>query len=234
MSRSLEKQLRQLGYGSRRDVAAWIACGDFHDHHGKALEAGREYAHEQQGAVMLLHKPVGYVTSTRDAGRLVYDLLPSRFRHREPLLAPIGRLDKETSGLLLFTDDGQLQHRLTSPRHHVPKTYVVQVSEDLDPCLVARFASGEILLEGESKPCLPAELQILDLRKARVVLHEGRYHQVRRMFAACGNHVLALHRSHMGELGLDGLAPGQWRLLGDAELALLRPNSRHPPETTRR
>jgi 16S rRNA pseudouridine516 synthase len=138
-------------------------------------------------------------------------------------MAPVGRLDRDTSGVLLLTDDGQINHRLTSPRSHVPKVYDVEVTSDLRGDEAELFASGTLLLKGETTPLLPATLELLAPRAARVTLTEGRYHQVRRMFAATGNHVSALHRRAVGGLELGSLGPGQWRVLSPAEVAALLP-----------
>ena len=137
------------------------------------------------------------------------------------MLSTVGRLDRETSGLLLLTDDGQLLHRIISPKSKLPKVYLAQLAEDLRGDEAALFASGRLLLEGEKTPLLPAELDVVDARTARLTLHEGRYHQVRRMFAAVGNHVAALHRERIGGLTLGALAQGEWRMLGDAERTAL-------------
>lgn len=162
---------------------------------------------------ILMHKPVGYVCSHREQGDLVYQLLPERWTRRNPQVATVGRLDKETSGLLLLTDDGQLLHRLTSPKHHVPRVYLATLDRPLNGNEATIFASGSMMLEGEEKPLLAAELEIVTEKLARVTLHEGRYHQVRRMFAAVGNHVTALHREKFGEITLGDNAPGEFKLL---------------------
>ena len=239
MSRALTKYLSALGYGSRREVEALLrarrvtAAGA-----GPLADDGPLPAHASlrvdgapldpaPGCLLLLHKPVGYVCSSADVPPLVYELLPSRFVVRRPVIAPVGRLDRDTSGLLLLTDDGPLNHRLTSPRHHLPRTYRVELAEALRADAADLFASGTLLLSGESKPLLPASLAILDARTAALTIHEGRYHQVRRMFAAIGNHVVALHRTAIGGLTLDDLPPGAWRVVSDAERALLHPASPH-------
>ena len=173
------------------------------------------------GAVVMLHKPVGYVCSTKDASQLVYELLPTRFPYRTPVMAPIGRLDRDTSGLLLVTDDGQLNHRLSSPRAHLPKVYDARLASDLRGDEPEFFASGTVMLDSETTPLLPATLEALDARTARITITEGRYHQVRRMFAAAGNRVEALHRRAVGGLELDELESGQWRVLSAADLSRL-------------
>ena len=228
----LVKLIANLGYGSRREVQWMFREGRITDAAGEVLYADDAVAHENVrvdgepldpplGLTIALHKPPGVTCSTKDKGRLVYDLLPLRYRDRDPVLSTVGRLDRETSGLLLLTDDGALLHRIISPKARLPKVYDVTLAEDLSGGEAATFASGALMLESEKTPLLPAELEVLGPRQARLTLHEGRYHQVRRMFAAIGNHVQALHRSRVGGLGLDGLEEGQWRTLGEADLRTL-------------
>lgn len=241
----LRQYLQALGYGTRREVEAMLAEGRVTDVDGATLYVDDEVgegapargAHRlphtaihvdgepldpPHGLLVAMHKPLGVTCSTKDPGRVVYDLLPSRWKAREPIVSPVGRLDKDSSGLLLFTDDGQLLHRLTSPKHHRPKVYRVQLAEDLRGSEAALFAAGTLLLEGETKPLLPAAFEALGPREARLTLHEGRYHQVRRMFAATGNAVVDLHREAIGGLTLEalGLAAGEWRLLDATERAM--------------
>ncbi len=228
----LVKHLANLGYGSRKEVAQMFRAGRVTDARGEVLYADDQPAHADirvdeepidppSGLLLMLHKPVGYTCSRKDQGRLVYDLLPPRFRLRDPLLSSVGRLDRDTSGLLLMTDDGQLLHRITSPKSELAKVYIATLAQDLGSEVTALFASGTLLLESEQTPLLPAELEALAPRRARLTLHEGRYHQVRRMFAAVGNHVEALHRERIGGLDLGDLAPGRWRVLGEDERARL-------------
>ena len=231
----LVKLLANLGYGSRREVARMFREGRVTDAAGDVLYADDDIAHAQvrvdgepldpgPGMVLMLHKPVGYTCSTRDPGRIVYDLLPPRFRLRNPVLSTVGRLDRETSGLLLMTDDGALLHRIVSPKSKLSKTYEATLAQDLRGDEAELFASGGLMLDSEDTPLAPARLEALDPRHARLVLTEGRYHQARRMFAAVGNHVTALHRSRVGGLGLGALAPGSWRLLeADDLLELFSP-----------
>jgi 16S rRNA pseudouridine516 synthase len=133
----------------------------------------------------------------------------------------VGRLDRDTSGLLLLTDDGALLHRITSPKSHLAKVYEATLASDLRGDEAATFAAGTLLLEGEAKPLLPAELDVLGPRLVRLTLHEGRYHQARRMFAAVGNHVAALHRVAIGGMGLEGIASGEWRRLDEQDRSRL-------------
>jgi 16S rRNA pseudouridine516 synthase len=172
-----------------------------------------------EGIVILMHKPAGLVCSHDDGeGELVYGLLPVRWRNRDPKISTIGRLDKNTSGLLLLTDDGALLHRLTSPKHKVPKIYEAILDRPLRGDETEIFASGTLMLNGEKSPCLPAKLEIMDNTHVTLEITEGRYHQVRRMFAAVGNHVTALHRCRIGDLTLGDLKSGDYRIIGANEL----------------
>ena len=229
----LVKYVANLGYGTRREVERMVREGRVTRRDGTRLADGDEASHDDvlvdgepldppPGAVLMLHKPVDYVCSTRDASRLIYELLPPRFPDRTPIMSPVGRLDRDTSGLLLVTDDGQLNHRITSPRTHLPKTYEARLAHDLRGDEADVFASGTLVLEGEPTPLRPATLDVIDPRHVRLTLTEGRYHQVRRMFAAVGNHVDALHRSALGPLTLGDLPSGEWRVLSTDEVASLR------------
>lgn len=225
----LVKHLANLGYGSRKQVALMFRQGRITDAQGEVMYADDPLDHANlrvdgepldppPGLLIMLHKPVGYTCSTKDPGRIVYDLLPPRFRLRSPLLSSVGRLDRDTSGLLLFTDDGALLHRIVSPKSRLAKVYEATLAEELRGDESPLFASGTLMLESEQAPLLPAELEVVGPRQARLTLHEGRYHQVRRMFAAVGNHVQALHRSRVGGLGLGDLGPGEWREVGSQSI----------------
>lgn len=228
----LVKLIANLGYGSRKDVAAMFRQGRIADAAGEVLYADDqvepaairidgEPLDPPAGLAIMLHKPVGYTCSTKDPGRIVYDLLPPRFRLRSPLLSPVGRLDRDTSGLLLMTDDGALLHRIVSPKAKLGKVYEATLAADLRGDEAAVFASGELILESEKTPLAPAIMETLEPRRARLTLTEGRYHQVRRMFAAVGNHVVALHRARIGGLSLQDLPSGQWRALDSTDLETL-------------
>lgn len=228
----LLKHLANLGYGSRKDVGAMLRNGWVTDAAGRTLGADDVVAHADirlddepldppPGMLLMLHKPVGYTCSTKDVGRLVYDLLPPRFRLRNPVLSSVGRLDRDTSGLLLMTDDGALLHRITSPKSHLPKVYEATLATELRGDEAALFAAGTLVLDGEKDALAAATLELLSPRVARITTIEGRYHQVRRMFAAVGNHVEALRRTRIGGLELGALAAGEWRLLDDHERARL-------------
>jgi 16S rRNA pseudouridine516 synthase len=223
--RRLDQLLANLGYCSRREARAWIQAGRVtvrgavtDDFGAKAepadVRVDGEPLDHPAGLLLLLHKPVGLVCSHEEReGPNVYGLLPARWRRRNPPVTSIGRLDKDTSGLLLLTDQSELVHRLTSPRHKVPKVYRATLNADLPAGLGALFAGGMLVLKEEKEPCAPAELKIISPREAELTLTEGRYHQVRRMFASQGCEVLTLHRARFGQLDLGGLPAGQWREL---------------------
>ncbi|KIL98885.1 Ribosomal small subunit pseudouridine synthase A [Paramagnetospirillum magnetotacticum MS-1] len=234
----LIRLIANLGYGSQRDVKAMIKDGLVTRADGSVLDDTSKVAHEDirvdgepldppPGLVLMLNKPEGYTCSTSDPGRVVYELLPPRFMHRNPIVAPVGRLDRDSSGLLLLTDDGPLAHRVTSPKRHVPKTYEVTLARPLTGEEGAVFASGTLMLRSENTPLAPAELMVTGPQTARITITEGRYHQVKRMFAAVGNHVERLHRAAIGGLDLGDLPEGQWRMLTPDEITLvIAPQSR--------
>lgn len=168
----------------------------------------------------MLHKPLGVVCSTADPSHATVLSLLDEPRVEE--LHPVGRLDIDTTGLVLLTDDGQWSHSITSPKRHQTKTYRVELAEPLRPELIETFKQG-MLLRGESNHTLPAVLEIIGEKQARVTLFEGRYHQVKRMFAAQGNHVAALHREAIGAVRLDPqLEPGEYRALTEEEIEVLQ------------
>jgi 16S rRNA pseudouridine516 synthase len=231
----LDRLLANLGYGSRREVQALVDAGLVALDGEELADAGMKVAvtpdlparmtvdgeplDPPPGLILMLHKPLGVTCSHKEAGPLVYSLFPPRWKHRDPALSTVGRLDKETSGLLLLTDDGALLHRIISPKSNVSKRYRVTLDRPLRGDEVASFASGTLMLEGEDKPLLPVHMEVLSPKEALVTLTEGRYHQVRRMFAAVGNHVTVLHRDRIGGLELpNDLAPGHYRIMSRDEL----------------
>jgi 16S rRNA pseudouridine516 synthase len=232
----LDRLLANLGYGSRREVHGLMARGQVRlddavlrdpsahvtpapDLPARMTVAGAPLD-PPTPLTILLHKPLGVVCSHREAGRSVYELFPERWRRRAPALSTVGRLDADTSGLLLLTDDGALLHRIISPKKATPKVYLATLARPLTGEEGALFASGTLILEGEAKPLAPATLEPLSETAARLIVTEGRYHQVRRMFAAAGNHVVALHRESIGDLALPAdLSPGDWRIATPEEIA---------------
>ena len=226
----LVKLIANLGYGSRKDVAQMFRAGRITDLAGDVLYADDVVPHETiriddepidppVGLVLMMNKPLGVTCSRKDPGRVVYDLLPPRYNVRTPALSSVGRLDRDTTGLLLFTDDGALLHRIISPKAQVAKVYEATLAQDLRSDEGELFASGTMMLESEKDPLAPASLEVLGPRHARLTVTEGRYHQVRRMFAAAGNHVETLQRISVGGLTLGDLPLGEWRAIDAAEAA---------------
>ena len=234
----LDKLLANLGYGSRKEIAALARVGAIRldgepvrsvddrvaltaDLQARLTVQGKP-VDPLPGMALMLHKPLGVTCSHKETGPLIYELLPDRWLRRDPALSTVGRLDKDTSGLLLLTDDGALLHRIISPRSHISKRYRVTLDRSMAGDEGALFASGQMVLESDDKPLLPAVLEPLSPTEALLTISEGRYHQVRRMFAAVGNHVAALHRDRIGGLSLpDDLEPGAWRLMTAGDLATL-------------
>ncbi len=226
----IDQMLSRHGYCSRGESRGWLKAGRVRigdliakDPSEKVLLADLridgEPVDHPEGILGMLHKPAGLVCSRDEReGANVFSLLPERWSRRNPPITSVGRLDKETTGLLLITDRGELVQRWTSPRHKVTKRYEVLVDQDLTPELIPLFASGTLRLPDESDPCLPATLTLTGTRTASLDLIEGRYHQVRRMFASQGFRVESLHRSRFGALDLGDLPPGQWRAVSEASI----------------
>lgn len=232
----LDRLLANLGYGSRKEVQALVRAGAVVFDGLAVRDAGQKVpivadlparltisgapVDPPAPLTLIMHKPLGVVCSHREPGRSVYELLPRRWRARMPGLSTIGRLDLDTSGLLLITDDGPLLHRVISPRSHVAKVYLADLARPLRGDEAESFSRGDLMLEGEDTPLAPAMLQVLTPTRARLKITEGRYHQVRRMFAAVGNHVEALHREAIGGLALPAdLDPGAWRIATKQEIS---------------
>jgi len=234
----IERLLANLGYGKRKECQMLVKQGVATRSDGSRLKIGEKVVWSDvlldgepldppPPITLLLHKPVGYVVTAPDDDNVpdpkIYDLLPQRFSIRRPFLSAVGRLDKDTSGLLLLTDDGQLVHRINSPKKGIWKVYEAQLSAPLEgkdaEAAVKKFASGQMLLTGDTIPLLPAKLTMLSPTQAQVAICEGRYHQVRRMFTQLGTEVVKLHRMKVGALTLEGLARGTWRYISAEELA---------------
>ena len=240
-SERLDKRLASTGRWSRKEVKELIRQGRVRV---DCVPAARPEDRVEEGSAILvdgqevdcapfvylmLHKPAGLLSATEDPKQpTVLDLLPEHLRRRG--LFPVGRLDKDTTGLLLLTDDGALAHDLLSPRKHVDKVYRARVEGRVDRSDAEALAAGMVL--GDGMRCLPAGLEPLgDGSECLVTLREGKYHQVKRMLAARGKPVLALHRLSMGPLELaPSLAPGQWRELTPFELAALKRETGSPKE----
>jgi 16S rRNA pseudouridine516 synthase len=221
----LDAFLSSLGYCSRKEAKKFMrlytVCIKGEEVFNPALKAlhsditidGEPL--DAQTLTFLMHKPPNVICSHDDAGVLIYSLLPQRWQRRNPKLSTVGRLDVDTTGAILITDDGELNHKLTSPKSEVTKVYEAILAQPLKGDEAEIFASGTLMLNGESKPLLPAKLTVLTPTKVQLEICEGRYHQVKRMFAAVGNKVIQLHRNNFAGYSVDDLALGQYKLLTD-------------------
>ncbi|MBR3764828.1 MAG: rRNA pseudouridine synthase [Clostridia bacterium] len=227
----LDRWLVTLGVGSRSEVQKLVRRGAVRVDGVAVTDPGKQ-VDERSAALTLqgqpldgrltrhvmLHKPAGLLTAARDKKQpTVMDLLPEAYASIGCM--PVGRLDKDTTGLLLLTTDGELNHRLLAPGRHVDKTYRAQVDGELTQAHVEAFAAGLHLFDFDAQPAL---LEIIAPDTGLVTVHEGKFHQIKRMFSTVGREVTALHRLTFGSLTLDpALSEGQWRELTEDELAAL-------------
>ena len=227
----LDRWLVTLGVGSRSEMQKLIRKGGVKVNGAMVKDPGQQVDENTAELTVngtavdgrltrhvMLHKPAGLLTAARDKKQpTVMDLLPDVYNAIGCM--PVGRLDKDTTGLLFLTTDGELNHRLLSPGRHVDKTYLAEVDGPLDASHVAAFAEGLHLSDFDAQP---ARLEIIEPQTGRVTVHEGKFHQIKRMFTAVGREVTKLHRETFGSLTLDpNLPEGQWRELTDEELASL-------------
>ncbi|SHJ46941.1 pseudouridine synthase [Parasporobacterium paucivorans] len=227
----LDKLLASQGTWSRKDVKSLISKGLVSVNGAQEKKADRKVEETdiiaidgkqlnvQKYLYLMMNKPPGYVSAVRDSlDKTVLELVPAEYKRKN--LFPAGRLDKDTTGMIIITDDGAMAHDILSPKNHVPKSYIVTIDIPLTPVMSERFAAGIELNDGI---CRPAVLEILCSTTGKVTLEEGRYHQIKRMFGCCGAKVTALKRVSMGALQLDGTLPeGQCRPLTEDELILLQ------------
>ncbi len=233
----LDRLLSNLGYGGRKEMAMAIKNGwvdidgevikqpslnvNLKDVRSGNVKLEDETLDPLPPLTVMLHKPAGYTCSHRDSGKLVYDLLPKRWHKRKPSFSSIGRLDKHSSGQLLFTDDGDLLHRIIHPKTHAKKYYQVTLRDNLKGNESELFASGDFYMDEDDKVLKPAKWTANDNKSGIMILSEGRYHQVRRMFETLGNKVITLHRFQTGGLELGDLPEGEWKALSDNDLAAI-------------
>ena len=230
----LESILFTQGFGSRRQCRALIAEGRVRIGGNVCQDAAAEFAtaalefdvdavrwQYRERAYLMLNKPAGYECSRDPQHHLsVFSLLPGPLAARG--VQCVGRLDEDTTGLLLLSDDGQFVHAYTSPKRKVPKTYLAMTRHALDETQLAALRAG-VLLHGECQPIAAAAVHARSERCLQLTINEGKYHQVKRMIAAAGNRCEALHRERIGELTLpDTLEPGAWQWLDERDLAALR------------
>lgn len=233
---SLDRILQSQGFGTRKWCAELIAEGDVAingavvtDSRAVVETAGLSFAvygeswDYREHLYVALNKPANFECSRKPSHHPgVLTLLPEQFVRRD--IQPVGRLDHDTTGLLLLSDDGVFIHRQSSPKYHVPKLYVATTQDPVTPQLVARLLAG-VKLHDEPAPLAAVSCRMLGAHRIEIVLEQGKYHQVKRMLAAAENHCAALCRTQIGELTLDalGLAEGEWCYLDEAQLALLTP-----------
>ena len=219
----IDAHLANLGYCTRKESKKFLKYNDVTVNDELILNPSTKAFNEEikingeqidpEKLTIVLNKPSGMICSHNDAGVLIYSLLPERWNRRNPKISTIGRLDVDTTGVILLTDDGDLNHRLTNPKKDVSKVYEAQLSVPLSGDEEKIFASGELFLNGETKPLLPAKLEIISPTLVRLEICEGKYHQVRRMFAAVGNRVLKLHRVSFDGFRIDDLKEGEYKII---------------------
>jgi 16S rRNA pseudouridine516 synthase len=233
---TLDRILQSQGFGTRKWCSELVASGEV-SIDGETITDSRAMI-ETGGLVfkiygeawtfrehvyIALNKPSSFECSRKASHHPgVLTLLPEQFTLRDA--QPVGRLDHDTTGLLLMSDDGPFIHQQSSPKRHIPKIYIATTHDPATPELVARLLAG-VKLHDEDMPLAAATCRIIDNHRLEIVLEQGKYHQVKRMLAAAGNHCISLHRSQIGELKLDtlGLAAGEWCYLDESQLALLAP-----------
>lgn len=219
----VDAHLSNLGYCSRSEAKKFVKMFSVCVDGVRVFDVTKKVYHnsvtvdgeplDPESLTILMNKPSGVICSHDDAGVLIYSLLPQRFQRRNPKISTIGRLDADTTGAILLTDDGALNHKLTSPKSDVLKVYDVTLAQPLRGDEAEIFASGELLLNGEKKPLLSAKMEIISPLHVRVEICEGRYHQVKRMFGAVGNRVVTLHRVSFAEYGVEELKPSEYKVI---------------------
>jgi 16S rRNA pseudouridine516 synthase len=219
----VDAHLSNLGYCSRSETKEFLKKNLVCISGARIFDAAKKAYHsdvtvndeplDAERLVVLMNKPSGVICSHSDAGVLIYSLLPQRWQRRNPKISTVGRLDADTTGAILLTDDGDLNHRLTSPKSDISKVYEVSIAAPLRGDETEIFASGNLLLNGEKKPLLPAKMEILSPLSVRVEICEGRYHQVKRMFGAVNNRVTALHRVSFGDFSVEDLNIGEYKII---------------------
>lgn len=231
---SLDRILQSQGFGTRKYCRELVADGEVSiggaivtDSHAGIETDGLEFSvfgeshRYRERLYIALNKPANYECSRKPSHHPgVLSLFPEQFIRRD--VQPVGRLDHDTTGLLLLSDDGAFIHAQSSPRRHIPKVYVATTHDPVTPELVAKLMGG-VKLHDETLPLAAVTCRTIETHQLEIVLEEGKYHQVKRMLAAAGNHCTALRRSQIGGLKLDtlGLAEGEWRYLDAGQLALL-------------
>mgnify|MGYP003457934851 FL=1 len=219
----IDAHLSSLGYCTRSEAKKFLRIFELTVNDKRVFDTSIKAYHndikvnnevlDPEIITILLNKPSGFICSHNDAGSLIYALIPSRWNRRNPKISTIGRLDVDTTGAIVLTDDGALNHKLSSPKSDVSKIYEATLAVPLNGDEKEIFASGELMLNGEKKPLLPAVLEVISETHVRLEICEGKYHQVKRMFAAVGNRVLSLHRVSFGGFMVDDLKEGEYKFI---------------------
>lgn len=219
----IDAHLSSLGYCSRSEAKKFLKIFRVCINDVRIFETTKKAHHNEisvnetpldpETLTLIMNKPKGVICSHDDAGVLIYSLLPERWQKRNSKLSTVGRLDGDTTGAILFTDDGTLNHRLTSSKSDISKLYEVTLIQPLRGDEAELFASGTLILNGETKPLLPAKMKTISPTLVHLEINEGKYHQVKRMFGAVGNRVIALHRIRFGEYNVENLALGEYKIL---------------------
>ncbi|TLS71896.1 pseudouridine synthase [Aliarcobacter thereius] len=219
----VDAHLSSLGYCSRSEAKRFLKQNEVCINENRVYNTSIKAKHSEitvngkklddEKLLILLNKPEDYICSHNDAGKLIYSLLPQRYQNRNPKISTIGRLDIDTTGAILFTDDGDLNHRLTSPKKDIKKIYEVSLEKPLKGDEKELFASGEIVLNNETKALKPAILKVINPNLVHLEIVEGKYHQVKRMFAYTGNKVIKLHRLDFSGFKVEDLEIGEFKLL---------------------
>ncbi len=219
----IDAHLSSLGYCTRSEAKKFLRIFELTVNDKRVFDTSIKAYHndikvnnevlDPEIITILLNKPSGFICSHNDAGSLIYALIPSRWNRRNPKISTIGRLDVDTTGAIILTDDGALNHKLSSPKSDVSKIYEATLAVPLNGDEKEIFASGELMLNGEKKPLLPAVLEVISETHVRLEICEGKYHQVKRMFAAVGNRVLSLHRVSFCGFMVDDLEEGEYKFI---------------------
>jgi 16S rRNA pseudouridine516 synthase len=219
----IDAHLSSLGYCTRSEAKRFLRMYELCINDKRVFDTSIKAYHDDitinieaidpETITVLLNKPSGFICSHNDAGSLIYALIPNRWNRRNPKVSTIGRLDVDTTGAILLTDDGALNHKLSSPKSDVLKIYEATLAVPLKGDEAQIFASGELMLNGEKKPLLPAVLEVISPTHVRLEICEGKYHQVKRMFGAVGNRVLTLHRVKFDTFDVEDLEEGTYKFV---------------------
>jgi 16S rRNA pseudouridine516 synthase len=219
----IDAHLSSLGYCTRSEAKKFLRIFELCVKEKRVFDPSIKAYHDDitvneepldpENITILLNKPSGFICSHNDAGSLIYALIPSRWNRRNPKISTIGRLDIDTTGAILLSDNGALNHKLSSPKSDILKVYEATLAVPLKGDEAQIFASGELMLNGETKPLLPAKLEVISPTHVRLEICEGKYHQVKRMFGAVGNRVLSLHRVSFDGFTVDDLKEGTYKII---------------------